>query len=92
MQYIVYILFSEKDRNLYTGCTNDLGRRLENHRTGKVPATKNRGPLTLIHQETFTDKTAAFNRERFLKSLWGGRFKKKVRTAYLQSRAKSPPR
>jgi len=31
-------------------------------------------------------KAEAFNRERFLKSLWGGRFKKNVLKKYLEAK------
>lgn len=85
MQF-VYILYSEKDGGLYTGCTTDPPKRVEFHNAGKVPSTRNRRPLVLIHLEQFEDKGAAFQRERFLKSLWAGRFKKKLLTAYLQER------
>jgi putative endonuclease len=85
MQYSVYILHSEKDKQLYTGCTLNLSSRMKRHNSGEVPATKNRRPLTLIHSETYKNKAGAFNREHFLKSLWGGRFKKKILTAYLKS-------
>ena len=83
MIYFVYILYSQKDHKLYVGCTSNLESRIKNHNSGKVPATKNRIPLILIHSETFGDKAEAFNRERFLKSLWSGRLKKKILKEYL---------
>jgi len=86
MPYFVYILLSSKDGRLYVGCTNDLEKRLERHIRGHVLATKYRLPLTLIHQEKFDDKAEAFQRERFLKSLWGSRDKKKILEKYKQSR------
>lgn len=79
----VYILYSGRDGKLYVGCTTNLIKRLKSHNAGKVLSTKNRRPLTLIHKETFENKANAFNRERFLKSLWSGRFKKKVLKQYL---------
>ncbi len=81
--WFIYILYSEKDKNLYVGCTNNLQKRLIAHREGRVLSTKNRRPLNLIHSEKFENKARAFQRERFLKSLWGGRFKKKIREEYL---------
>ena len=83
MAHFVYILYSLKDKKLYVGCTIDMARRLERHNRGHVLATKNRRPFSLIYTESYHDKTEAFNRERFLKSLWGGRFKKKVLSDYL---------
>ena len=76
--YTVYILYSHKDKKLYTGCTSNIEKRVRSHNSGSVAATKNRRPLSLIYTECFPDKIRAFNRERFLKSLWGSRLKKKV--------------
>ena len=78
MVYTVYILFSQKDSRLYVGCTLNLENRLRKHQYGDVEATWHRRPLVLIHREEFADKTEAFNRERFLKSLWGAREKKQI--------------
>jgi hypothetical protein len=46
--YYVYVLLSEKDERFYTGSTNDLKRRLDEHNAGKVESTKRRKPLKLI--------------------------------------------
>lgn len=84
MFYFIYILYSYKDKKLYVGCTNDLERRFKRHNSGYVIATKHRRPLELIHSEKFENKTDAFNRERFLKSLWGSREKKKIKDNFLR--------
>jgi len=83
MAYFVYILLSQKDKHLYVGCTKDVTKRLLRHNTGHVFSTKNRRPFSLIYSERIEDKATAFNRERFLKSLWAARFKKKVLADYL---------
>lgn len=83
MAYFVYILLSKKDKCLYVGCTQDLTERLAKHNAGHVSSTRNRRPFSLIYSEEIEDKTIAFNRERFLKSLWGSRFKRKVLADYL---------
>ena len=83
MAYTVYILYSRKFKNVYVGCTSNITKRLKRHQKGEVPATKYRRPLELIHTETIENKEDAFNRERFLKSLWGAREKKKILHAYL---------
>jgi putative endonuclease len=85
MTYFVYILLSEKDNKLYVGCTSNLQDRLKSHNRGQVVATKFRRPLFLLHSETFQDKAEAFNRERFLKSLWSARFKKNLVKKYKQN-------
>ena len=81
--YSIYILYSIRDGKLYVGCSADLTKRLDAHRCGKVISTRNRRPLELIHREEFENKADAFNRERFLKSLWSGRFKRKIVCDYL---------
>ena len=83
MSYTVYILYSRKDKKLYVGCTSDIKNRINKHNNGQVEATKLRRPLELIHIETFENKTEAFNKERFLKSLWGSREKEKIKMDWL---------
>ena len=87
MPYFVYILLSKKDNKLYVGCSHNVSERITEHNSGKVSATKNRRPLVVIYTEEFKDKSEAFNRERYLKSLWSARFKKKILEEYKQSSA-----
>lgn len=69
MTWIVYILECA-DKSLYTGITNDLERRLEEHNTGKgAKYTKRRGPLTVRYAECQDTKGAALTREAAIKSL-----------------------
>jgi putative endonuclease len=84
MFYTVYILYSHKDGKLYVGCTKNLAERLKRHHAGYVTATACRRPLELVKSEEFQDKAGAFNRERFLKSLWGSREKKKILQKFLE--------
>ena len=90
MPYSVYILYSHADHELYVGCTNGLQKRLERHREGHVEVTRHRRPLELIHSENFESKADAFNRERFLKSLWGAREKKKILKKFLTAKPSDP--
>ncbi|HBI25225.1 TPA: excinuclease ABC subunit C [Candidatus Wolfebacteria bacterium] len=46
--YYVYILKSEKDNGMYVGKTNNLQRRLEEHKGGHVSSTKSRRPLVFL--------------------------------------------
>lgn len=69
MKWIVYILECS-DKSLYTGITNDMGRRLEDHRTGRgAKYTKHRNPLKLRYTESRRTKSAALKREAAIKSL-----------------------
>ena len=69
--FYVYVLFSQRDGNLYIGYTENLKIRLGEHFHGRVKATMHRRPLFLIHYEAFTNKKDAKARERFLKSGFG---------------------
>ena len=91
MPYSVYVLYSHADHTLYVGCTSDLQRRFKRHQDGYVEATRHRRPLDLIHHEQFENKAEAFNRERFLKSLWGGREKKKILKNFLAAKPSGSP-
>jgi putative endonuclease len=72
--YYVYVLQSEKDNNFYIGCTSNLKERLENHKSGKVPITKNRRPLKLVYFEGCPNQQDAAKREKYLKTTWGKRY------------------
>ncbi len=88
MNFVVYVLYSLKKKNLYVGQTINLYKRLESHFTGKVESTKNRIPLVLIRKEYYRDRSEASKRERFLKSLWSVREKKKILGVYLKNHNK----
>ena len=78
--YYVYILFSEKDGNLYVGFTPDLYRRFSKHVAGYVRATKYRRPLRLIYAEAYISETDARKREVYLKG-GKGRSEMKIQLA-----------
>lgn len=65
--YYVYVLFSKKDRELYIGYTNDLKRRIKEHKDGKVRATMFRRSLFLIYYESYLRWSDAKRREKYLK-------------------------
>ena len=63
MGYLVYILRCG-DGTLYTGCTNDLPRRLQAHQSGRgAKYTRSRLPVELVYQEAVPDRSAALRRE-----------------------------
>lgn len=69
MSWTVYILRCG-DGSLYTGCTNDLARRLEAHRSGKgAKYTRSRPPVALAYREAAADKSSALRREAAIKRL-----------------------
>lgn len=65
--FYVYILFSGKDEELYTGFTPNLKSRFKAHTNGYVKATKHRRPLKLIYYEAYAEESDARRRERYLK-------------------------
>jgi putative endonuclease len=66
--YWVYILASKVGGTLYIGVTNNLVRRMYEHRNGLVPGfTKHYGVHRLIYFEQHTDVEAAIRREKLLK-------------------------
>ena len=66
--YYVYILASKRNGTLYICVTNDLARRLGEHRDGLAPGfTKKYGVTKLVYYETFDDIHAAIHRETQMK-------------------------
>lgn len=66
--HYVYVLKSEKDNNLYIGCTSEIKNRLAMHNAGKVRSTKSRVPFILIYSEEIEDKYEAFRKEIYYKT------------------------
>jgi len=65
--FYVYLLKSQKDKNLYIGLTNNLERRVKEHNSGLVPSTKLRNPFDLVYCEGYKSEKDAWKRERNLK-------------------------
>src|SRR5215218_8809324 len=75
-QYCVYIMSNDHNTVLYTGVTNDLQRRVLEHRTGEGGAfTKKYNVHKLVYFEYGNDVNAAILREKQIKA---GSRKKKV--------------
>lgn len=70
--YYVYVLL-QNNRNLYTGQSEDLKRRIGEHQNGKVASTKYNLPIKLILYEAYLFKEDAVRREVYLKSSDGKR-------------------
>lgn len=72
--YCVYILTNAHHTVLYTGVTNDLRRRILEHRAGKGTFTKKYNVTKLVFFECGSDVKAAIAREKQIKA--GSRQKK----------------
>ena len=67
MQYYVYLLTNSTHR-LYTGVTNDLYRRVYEHKNKLTPGFTKKYNLTwLVYYETASAATAAIEREKQIK-------------------------
>jgi len=65
--YYVYILKSGKDGNLYIGYSENLKRRITEHKAGKVFNTKHRLPIELVYYEAYKNIDDAKEREMSFK-------------------------
>ena len=73
--YFVYILASSPGGTLYIGVTNDLLRRVREHKDGTgAEFTSKHGVNRLVYYETTTDIEAAILREKQLKK-WNREWK-----------------
>ncbi len=78
--YTVYIL-QGKDGKMYKGMTNNISRRINEHRRGKTITTSRMSNLTIVYTEEYENFGDARKRELYLKSAAGRRFlKTKLRT------------
>jgi len=75
-QYYIYILTSNNQRVLYTGITNDLIRRVFEHKNKLHDGfTSKYNVNQLVYYEMFFDPISAIEREKQIK---GGSRKKKI--------------
>ncbi|MBU0619602.1 MAG: GIY-YIG nuclease family protein [Patescibacteria group bacterium] len=72
--FYIYVLESFKDGNRYIGYTNNLKRRLEEHKKGLSFSTRFRLPIKLIYFEGCLNQEDAKRRENYLKTTQGRRF------------------
>jgi putative endonuclease len=64
----VYILASGKNGTLYVGLTNDLARRIYEHKTGVFSGFTKRYKIhLLVYSEEFLDRQSAMSREKQIK-------------------------
>ncbi len=68
-EWQVYIVRC-RDGTLYTGCTNDLAKRIAAHNEGKgAKYTRSRRPVEMVYNEAAADRNAALRREAAIKKL-----------------------
>ena len=73
-RYFVYIITNYENTVLYTGITNNLQKRIEEHKKGMSFSTKFRLPFELAYFEGCKNIEDAKRRENYLKTTQGRRF------------------
>ena len=78
-RYYVYILLCS-DKSYYVGVTNNIERRLTEHKSGLPESsyTASRGPLTLVYCEEYKHILQAIKREKYFKTAAGRRYLKRI--------------
>ncbi len=75
MSYYVYILASQKNGTLYIGVTNDLGRRVYEHKQGEGAIFTRRYKVhRLVYYEIYDRIDEAISREKQMKK-WNRQWK-----------------
>ena len=77
MDYFVYVLQDENGK-LYKGMTNDLDRRLAEHKRGKTITTSKMSGISIEYFETFNSFEEARKRELYFKTAAGRKFLNKT--------------
>jgi len=72
-----------KDGDFYTGSTENLKLRFEQHNNGFVESTKDRRPFKLIYYEACLDQNDAAKREKYMKTFHGKMFLRNRLKSYL---------
>lgn len=77
-----------RDGSLYTGITNDLERRLEQHNSGRASRyTRARLPVELLHAEACRNKSSALKMELRIKALT-----RQEKEEYIARKSRKKPR
>ncbi len=66
--YYFYILYFKQNGKLYKGFTNDLKRRIADHKSGNSSFTSKNGSFDLIFYEAYISKKDAQEAEKYFKT------------------------
>ena len=86
MLYYVYVIESQKNRDLYKGFTSSVNKRIKEHNSGLTESTRNNRPWKMVYCEIFINKQDAISREKYLKGSWGRKFLKDVLQNYFKGK------
>ena len=66
--YYIYIMSNTNNTTLYIGVTNDIERRVKEHKSGTLPGfTQKYNCVKLVYYEKYSDIEQAIEREKKLK-------------------------
>ena len=66
--YYIYMMTNYTNKALYTGVTNDLERRVKEHKSGSIPGfTQKYNCKKLVYFESFSNIEEAIRREKLIK-------------------------
>ncbi len=74
MSFTTYILFSHSIKKFYTGQTEDLEKRLEEHNRGKTPGMARGIPWIVVFSKEFATRSEAVRLENNIKNRGAKRF------------------
>jgi putative endonuclease len=72
--FYVYILYSKKLQKFYTGQTENIKKRIEEHNRGKTAFNKKGLPWELIYQKEYNTRSEAMQHEKRIKKRGASRF------------------
>jgi putative endonuclease len=72
--YMTYIIQSQVSHRYYTGSTEDLKNRLEEHNAGETKSTRKGIPWKIVHVEEFQTRAEAIKKEKLIKDRGAKRY------------------
>jgi putative endonuclease len=66
--HYVYIIYSYTLEKFYTGVTQNIEKRVDEHNKGDVKFTSRGMPWILVFYEAFVEKLDSYREEKFLKT------------------------
>ncbi len=89
MFHYVYVIQSQKNKEMYVGYTTNLVNRLKEHNQGLNFSTKSARPWRLVYYEACLNVNDAKRREKYLKTSQGHRLLKSRLKDYLYPQKKN---
>ena len=83
--FYVYVFYDRNRKIFYTGYTNNLKRRIAEHKCGKTQTTSRMEDKLLVYYEVGISQKDAENREKQLKTGFGRGYLKKRLKNYLDN-------